>query len=108
MPEFQVTVSKGLHLYGKLKLRTNEMYDTTVNLLDNMQIQTVVQLKPLRFGKVMRSKDGQLSFENVNLFLYGSKEQSDSGPKLVIDPQSQYLKGYVAFSPFIFPHILQW
>ena len=100
MPEFQVTVSKGLHVFGKLKLKTEEVYDTTVNLLDNMQIQTVVHLRPLRFGKVMKSKDGQVSFENVNLFLYGSKEQSDSGPKLVVDPQSQYLKGCVSFFSF--------
>ena len=104
VPEYQVTVSKGLHLFGKLKLKTDEVYDATVNLLDNMQVQTVVHLRPLRYGKITQNSNGRPLYENINLFLYGSKEQSDSGPKLVVDPQTQYLKGCVVL--FNFDHIL--
>ena len=89
-------MSKGLHAFGKLQLKTGEIYDATVNLLDNMQLQTVVHLMPLRYGKETQKSDGKTLYENINLFLYGSKEQSDSGPKLVVDVQTQYLKGYVA------------
>ena len=89
-----MAVPKGLHLYGKLRLKTDETYFTTVNLLDNMQIQTVIHLDPLRFGKVKEGKHGKPSFKNINLFLYSGKDQPDSGPKIVVNQESQFLKGY--------------
>ena len=82
-------------MFGKLKLKTGEIYDTTVNLLDSMQLQTVVHFRPLRYGKETQRSDRKTSYEHINLFLYGSKEQSDSGPKLVVEVQAQYLAGYV-------------
>lgn len=89
-----MTVSKGLHLFGKLQLKTDERYYATVNLLDNMQIQTVIHLKPLKFGEITRSKHGKPSYQNINLFLYSGKDQFDSGPQIVVGLQSQYLRGY--------------
>ena len=102
VPEYKATAGKGLHLFGKLKLKTDEVYDATVNLLESMQVQTVVHFSPLKYGKIKQSSNGKTLYQNINLFLYGSKEQSDSGPKLVVDPQSQYLKGYVVLFHFDF------
>ena len=87
-------VRKGLHLFGKLQLKTHETYDTTVHLLDNMQIQTVIHLRPLRFGEITHSKHGKPSYKNINLILYRSKDQPEAGPEMVADQQSQYLRGY--------------
>ena len=93
VPEFNIKVKKGLHFYGKLTLKTAETYDATINLLENMQLETVIHLRPLRYGKKANNTQGKLTFQYVNLFLYKDSERPELGPDLVSVGQTQYLKG---------------
>ena len=94
MTDFDINVKKGLHFYGKMTLKTGETYDTTMNFLDNMQLQTVIQLKPLRYGRMANTSHGKPTFQYVNLFLHKSRETSELGPSLICEGQTQTLKGY--------------
>ena len=71
------------------------MYETTVNLLDTMQLQTVIHLDPLRYGQVETTSDGKPILKNINLFLFKHNEVEELGPDLVCEGQTQYLRGYV-------------
>ena len=86
-------VKKGLHFYGKLTLKTEETYDATINLLESMQLQTIIHLRPLRYGKIVENSHGKPTFQYVNLFLYKDSERPELGPDLVAEGQTQYLKG---------------
>lgn len=95
VPEFDVKVKKGLHFYGQLHLRTGEAYETTVHLLDNMQLQTVIHLKPLRYGKESKKGNGKPIFKFINLYLHKDNEWPELGPDLVCQGETQFLRGYV-------------
>jgi len=94
VPEYDLIVKKGLHFYGKLTLKTEETYDATINLLESMQLQTIIHLRPLRYGKIVENSHGKPTFQYVNLFLYKDSERPELGPDLVAEGQTQYLKGY--------------
>ena len=93
--DHEIKVTKGLHFYGRLTLSTKETYQATVNLLDSMQLETRLELPPLLFGKKMVDKDGNPSFQSVNLFMYNSADNKESGPTLVIGGNFARIEGYV-------------
>ena len=93
VPEFDIKVKKGLHFYGKLTLKSEETYQSTVNLLDNMQLQVIVHLEPLRYGKMAKDTRGKPLFHHVNLFLYKDSERQALGADFILEGQTQYLKG---------------
>ena len=88
-----MVVKKGLHFYGKLTLKTEETYDATINLLENMQLQTIIHLRPLRYGKIVENSHGKPTFQHVNLFLYKDNERPELGPDLVSEGQTQIPEG---------------
>ena len=93
--DYDIKVTKGLHFYGRLTLSTKETYQATVNLLDSRQLETRLELPPLLFGKKMVDKDGNPSFRSVNLFMYNSANNKESGPTLVIGGNFARIEGYV-------------
>ena len=95
VPEFKVNVKKGLHFYGKLKLKTGEIYDTTVSGLDSMQWRATFHLEPLRYGKITKDSRGRPIFQHVNLFLHKNSTSTVIGPDFVLEGQTRYLKGYI-------------
>ena len=85
-------IKKGLHFFGKLTLKTDQTYKSTVNLLDNMQLETRLEMPPLRYGKSMTDSNGKPNFESVNLFLYNLK-RPEQGPTLVLGDQVRRFEG---------------
>ena len=94
--DYDIKITKGLHFYGRLTLSTKETYQATVNLLDGMQLETRLELPPLLFGKKMVDKDGNPNFRYVNLFMYNSADNKESGPTLVIGGNFARIEGYVS------------
>ena len=96
VPDLNLKVKTGLHFYGKLTLKTKEIYDSTINHFRtdrSEQLQTVVHLNPMRFGKKVRKSKNKPSFQFINLFLTKSSEEPELGPDLVYNGQIQYLQG---------------
>ena len=93
VPEFDYKIKKGLHFYGKLTLKTEETYQSTINLLGSMQLQTIIHLEPLRYGKMAENAQGKPIFHHVNLFLYKDSERQALGPDLILEGQTHFLKG---------------
>ena len=77
-----------------MTLKTQETYETTINFDEKMQLQTVIHLNPLRYGKMANTSDGKPSFQHVNLFLHKDSERPELGPDLVCKQQRQELRGY--------------
>ena len=88
-----VKIDKGLHFYGKLTLKTEETYATTLNLRNERPLQAVMQLDPLRYGKMASNSQGKPIFQYVNLFLHKDNERPELGPDLICDGTTHYLKG---------------
>lgn len=75
-------------------LKTGEIYETTVNLRDDNHLQIVIHLEPLRYGKKAKDSRGKPTFQHVNLFLHKNSKTTSTGPNLIVEGQTQYLKGY--------------
>ena len=88
-------IKKGLHFYGKLTTSAGEIYQSTVNVLDNMQIETIIRLRPLKYGKVTKDKNGKVGFEHVNLFLLEAAGRPEAGPNLIVNGADQRIEGCV-------------
>ena len=94
--DFGLKVKRGLHIYGRMTLRTEETYETTINFDKDMQLRTIIHLTPLRYGKMANTSDGKPIFEHVNLALHKDSERPELGPDLKCREQSQELTGYVS------------
>ena len=95
MKEHNLKVTKGLHFYGKLEVSTGKKYKATINLLDNMQLETRLHIPPLRYGSKTISEDGRPSFKYVNVYLYDKDSEQMIGPDLVLGGPFRKLEGYV-------------
>eukprot|EP00112_Aurelia_sp_Birch-Aquarium-sp1_P001545 Seg1167.1 transcript_id=Seg1167.1/GoldUCD/mRNA.D3Y31 product="hypothetical protein" protein_id=Seg1167.1/GoldUCD/D3Y31 len=91
--EYNLKIKKGLHFFGKLTLKTDQTYQSTVSLLDNMQLETHLEMPPLRYGKSVTDANGKPNFESVNLFLY-NLQRPEKGPTLVLGDQVRRFEGY--------------
>eukprot|EP00794_Sanderia_malayensis_P008625 gene8625-9555_t len=94
VPDYEIEVEKGLHFFGKLSLNDDEVYEAMLTLTDDRKLLAEIELPPLRYGQSMTDDNGRKNFQSVNLFLTKDSERPESGPTLLVSPETQELKGY--------------